>query len=215
MQHVAVVYIIPMVRFHAPARHSSRLGQRFQLALGAAAALAAISLSPGSAQAYVVTVGGVQYDVTTFTGTYNDNGSKFALPANGGVMPWWGNSLTANQFASAVAAALGAPNFSGNYGPIFADSFSAGYYPDEELPPVPEVSGRTYRIPSGPVQNAVPAPDAVVTYAQATLYTAPAPAPAPGPLPLFGAAAAFGFSRKLRKRIKLAPAALGSALPQA
>jgi hypothetical protein len=34
-------------------------------------------------------------------------------------------------------------------------------------------------------------------------------------LPLFGAAAAFGFSRKLRKRIKLAPAALGSALPQA
>jgi hypothetical protein len=31
-------------------------------------------------------------------------------------------------------------------------------------------------------------------------------------LPLFGAAAAFGFSRKLRKRIKLAPAALGSAL---
>ena len=48
---------------HPPARHSSRLGQRFQVALGAAAALAAISLSPGSAQAYVVTVGGVQYDV--------------------------------------------------------------------------------------------------------------------------------------------------------
>jgi hypothetical protein len=40
---------------HPPARHSSRLGQRFQLAaLRAAAALAAISLSPGSAQAYVV-----------------------------------------------------------------------------------------------------------------------------------------------------------------
>ncbi|MCX5960593.1 MAG: hypothetical protein NT053_12430 [Cyanobacteria bacterium] len=38
---------------------------------------------------------------------------------------------------------------------------------------------------------------------------------APGPLPLFGAAAAFGFSRKLRKRIKLAPAALGSSRPQA
>ena len=41
-----------------------------KLALGAAAALAAISLSPGSAQAYVVRVGGVQYDVTTFTGSY-------------------------------------------------------------------------------------------------------------------------------------------------
>jgi len=47
-----------------------------KLALGAAAALAAISLSPGSAQAFVVTVNSVQYDVTTFTGTPNDNGSK-------------------------------------------------------------------------------------------------------------------------------------------
>jgi hypothetical protein len=43
----------------------------------------------------------------------------------------------------------------------------------------------------------------------------PACWPAPGPLPLFGAAAAFGFSRKLRRRIKLAPNALGSALPRA
>jgi hypothetical protein len=61
--------MIPVTYMHPPARHSSRLGQRFQVALGAAAALAAISLSPGSAQAYVVTVGGVQYDVTTFPGT--------------------------------------------------------------------------------------------------------------------------------------------------
>jgi MYXO-CTERM domain-containing protein len=30
----------------------------------------------------------------------------------------------------------------------------------------------------------------------------PAPAPAPGPLPLFGAAAAFGWSRRIRKQIK-------------
>jgi len=35
-----------------PARNSSLIRQRIQLALGAAAALAAISLSPGSAQAY-------------------------------------------------------------------------------------------------------------------------------------------------------------------
>ena len=48
-------------------------------------------------------------------------------------------------------------------------------------------------------------------WVQANPYTPPAP----GPLPLFGAAAAFGFSRKLRQRIKLAPAALGSSLPQA
>ena len=82
--------MIPVTFLHPPARHSSRVGQRFQVALGAAAALAAISLSPGSAQAFVVNVGGVQYDVTTFTGTYNDNISKFETAANGGVMPWWG-----------------------------------------------------------------------------------------------------------------------------
>ncbi len=50
-----------------------------------------------------------------------------------------------------------------------------------------------------------------VTWAQATPYIPPVP----GPLPLFGAAAALGFSRKLRKRIKLAPAAPASSLPQA
>jgi hypothetical protein len=32
----------------------------------------------------------------------------------------------------------------------------------------------------------------------------PPPAPVPGPLPIFGAAAAFGFSRKVRNRIKAA-----------
>jgi len=38
-----------------------------------------------------------------------------------------------------------------------------------------------------------------LTWAQATLVNN---VPVPGPLPLFGVAAAFGFSRKLRKRIK-------------
>jgi hypothetical protein len=125
MQHVAVVYIIPMVRFHPPARHSSRLGQRFQLALGAAAALAATVLTPGSAQAYVVTVGGVQYDVTTFTGSYDANTSKFALPPAPGVMPWWGSSSNATAFASAVGTNLGTPN--NPYGPFFAHSYDPNY----------------------------------------------------------------------------------------
>ena len=39
--------------------------------------------------------------------------------------------------------------------------------------------------------------------------------PVPGPLPVFGAVAAFGFSRKLRKRVKLAQGALGSSQPRA
>jgi hypothetical protein len=43
------------------------------------------------------------------------------------------------------------------------------------------------------------------TWAQATPLTlsSSALAPVPGPVPAIGAFAAFGFSRKLRKRIKL------------
>ena len=72
-------------------------------------------LSAGEAHALVVNVGGQDYDVTTFTGSFNDNLSKFATPANGGVMPWWttgpeGTSATAAQFAAAVGTALGTPN---------------------------------------------------------------------------------------------------------
>lgn len=40
------------------------------------------------------------------------------------------------------------------------------------------------------------------TWAQATPYTALGPLPTPGPLLALGAAAAFGFSRQLRKRIQ-------------
>jgi hypothetical protein len=72
-----------------------------KLALGAAAALAAINLSPGSAQAYVMMVLGVQYNVTTFTGTCNDNTSKFQTPANGGNMPWFGNAEEAHPTGTA------------------------------------------------------------------------------------------------------------------
>ena len=174
-----------------------------KLALGAAAALAAISLSPGSAQAFVVTVGGVQYDVTTFTGSYLSDTNKFETAANGGVMPWWGSdSSLAETFASQVGLEMGLPNYSNTHGPLFAwrfrlqDAIDNCYY----------IGGG---IGCGIANNSIP-----YVYAQATPY-APPSTPVPGPLPLFGAAAAFGFSRKLRKRIKLAPGARGSALPQA
>ena len=167
-----------------------------KLALGAAAALAAISLSPGSAQAYVVTMGGVQYDVTTFTGTYNDNISKFATPANGGVMPWWGNGTSAVSFATAVGNYFGPDTYYsyndlGAGWPIAGDRFNVILWQGSDF------TGSGLGVNSS------------VRYASASQVRAP------GPLPLPGAAAAFGFSRKLRKRIKLEPNALGSALPQA
>jgi hypothetical protein len=179
-----------------------------KLALGAAAALAAISLSPGSAQAFVVTVGGVQYDVTTFTGTYTNNISKFALPPAPGVMPWWGSQSLALEFADAVGENLGRPDTQPYTGPYFGYSF------DGALMPWEQVRVCTFSNEYGANCSGTYASAAISTYALATAYTPPA-APVPGPLPLFGAAAAFGFSRKFRKRIKLAPGALGSAMPRA
>jgi hypothetical protein len=168
-----------------------------KLALGAAAALAAISLCPGSAQAFVVNVGVVQYDVTTFTGSYNDNTSKFALPPAPGVMPWWGSQSLAQQFAAAVGGNLGLPNNDFiDIGPFFGSSFEFG-----------EVTA-TYFDGSGTNYNSFN-PNASLTYARATVYNPPA-APVPGPLPALGAAAAFGFSRKLRKSIKRSTNAVSS-----
>ncbi|MCX5951713.1 MAG: hypothetical protein NT158_11330 [Cyanobacteria bacterium] len=57
--------------------------------------------------------------------------------------------------------------------------------------------------------NISPLATAQFVWAQATLYSSTA-APVPGPLPAFGAAAAFGFSRKLRKRIKRSGNAVSS-----
>ena len=188
-----------------------------KLALGAAVALAAISLSPGSAHALVVTVGGVQYDVTTFTGSYNGSTSKFAIAASGGVMPWWGSDSLAATFSDVVGLSLGDPfNFivGNNWGPYFAYRLvnggndgvgAAAYFMN---PPI--FGPGSYLIGS---QAQGPSLDSSAVWAQATQVQVPASVP--GPLPLFGAAAAFGFSRKLRKRIKLAPAALGTSLPLA
>jgi hypothetical protein len=205
--HSQRLRIIPVNFLHPPARHSSRLGQRLQVALGAAAALAAISLSPASAQALVVTVGGVQYDVTTFTGSYDANTSKFALPPAPGVMPWWGSESLASQFAAAVGGNL--PGSVPQIGPFF------GWASGDDEDGNAYVAVKLWFVGSQSVSGGgAPTMDGGSVWAQVTPSTPPA-APAPGPLPLFGAAAAFGFSRKLRKRIKLAPGALGSSLPQA
>ena len=159
------------------------LGHRIQLALGAAAALAAISLSPGSAQAYVVTVGGVQYDVTTFTGTFNDNISKFATPANGGVMPWWGSDSLAETFASQVGLGLGLPNYGATHGPLFAWRFR-----------LQDAVDNCYLLYYGSTGCGIANTPNTHTYAEVT--------PVPGPLPLFGAALPLGFCRRLSRRSK-------------
>jgi hypothetical protein len=165
-----------------------------KLALGAAVALGALSFSPGSAQAYVVTVGGVQYDVTTFTGSYDGDPSQFATAANGGVMPWWGDSSKALAFATAVGNDLGT-TFNGYFysGPFFGYSYIFDTNINQNL----VEAYRYVSFSSSPVESTAGPADSTL-YAKATLYTPSVP----GPLPLFGAAAAFGFRRRLSRRSK-------------
>jgi hypothetical protein len=192
-------------------------------ALGAAVALAA--LSTGSAQAACdpaspantcrVTVGGLQYDVTTFTGSYNSNTSKFATPPAPGVMPWWGSQSVAIEFATAVGDGLGAPNGGSTPdGPYFAYEYDPNYNDGFGPSPAVLLSFRSNAAIPPAVISAYYPPGGSAAWAQASLVSPPA-APAPGPLPLFGAAAAFGFSRKLRRRIQVARKPLATIQPQA
>jgi len=181
-----------------------------KLALGATGALAAISLSPGSAQAIVVTVGGAQYDVTTFTGSADANAVKFNTPANGGMMPWYGNQSLAIDFALAVQG------FFGNR-TVYATDYIFNPDPLDNT----NIAGIFWDTQYGTQPTPVPCPDCFTgggtggAYNEMYAVATEVPLAVPAPLPLFGATAAFGFSRKLRKRIKLAPGARGSALPQA
>lgn len=177
---------------------------RSQGVLGAAvgAVVAGLMFTNSQAQALVVTVNSQDWEVTTFYGSYNDNVSKFETAANGGVMPWWGSSADADAFATAVGSGLGFPNqpaFIIPLGPLFAYDAPAYY-----LGGFTVVSSAVVERPWGLVTDVVGPLLASwpMHWAQATLVPAGGSANVPGPLPALGLAAAFGFSRQLRKRIK-------------
>jgi len=91
-----------------PHRRSRSLAK---LAFGVA--FAGVVMTAGQARAAIVTVGGQDWDMTTFTGAYNGNTAKFQTAANGGVMPWWGSESLAGEFATTVSNSLGFPNLGG------------------------------------------------------------------------------------------------------
>ena len=170
-------------------------------------------LGAGQAQALVVTVNGQQWDVTTFTDAIA-NASKFQTPANGGMMPWYtGYALDASgwalaqQFANAVNTQLGNQTDDLTNGPYFATSYCAtgtvctNDINDFGIEGLARFSRFNFIDSTVGNDNGYDSHFSPATrWAQATLVNGDVPVP--GPLPVFGAAAAFGFSRKLRKRIK-------------
>jgi hypothetical protein len=163
-------------------------------------------LTAGSAKALVVNVDGEDWDLTTFKGDYIANIGKFNVDE----MPWFGNPTLATEFAAAVEGSLNYPN-SGIFpfltaprilGPFFGWQTTGGSYIQSAAWEVDEecINGCSVFINQG-YQGSFTYFDQL-TWAQASRVPASVPASVPGPLPALGVAAAFGFSRKLRSRIK-------------
>jgi hypothetical protein len=195
-----------------------------QRTLGAAVGAVAtgLALADSQAQAIIVPVDSKEWDVTTFTGSYNDNASKFNSLENGGLMPWFGDSALASSFASIVSDSLGfLTDYPGQTYPLWGAVLSPA---GDVLIPVqgaigpifgygngggcdPGICGSAYVDQTGHPwsgSGAVFGKNDVWTWAQATLIGPTGSgdvADVPGPLPALGLAAAFGFSRKLRKRV--------------
>ena len=173
-----------------PRRHRLSLAKP---ALGVALAMGV--LTAGQARAVVVNVDGKDWDVTTFAGGYYENSSKFETPANGGVMPWWNNINLAGKFTAAVSSSLG------DEGPYFAfETDPTAFGGVGVINQLIYNSSHPMTIFGAGKAGIGPGYGGHSAWAQATPYASPAAVP--GPLPLFGVAAAFGYSRKLRQRIK-------------
>jgi len=165
------------------------MNSRLSTALLTVSATVALPLlAAASASAVTVTVGSIDYDVTVFKGSYNSNSALFQLlPA--GRVPWWGSDTLAINFAQQVYDQLGSGPTSG-YGPVFAYELSGT-----------DILGISQNL-NDPLsqQDETIADNVDVNYAIVTPLNS-APASVPAPLPVFGAAAALGWSRQLRKRI--------------
>ena len=156
------------------------------LTVSATIALPLLSVAPASA--FTVTVDSIDYDVTVFSGSYNSDPALFQVPPFGKV-PWWGDVTLALKFAPQVYNQLGPGPTSGN-GPIFAYELSGA-----------DILGISQDLADPLVQYPETIEiNAAVNYAIATPLNS-APTSVPAPLPVFGAAAALGWSRQLRKRI--------------
>lgn len=150
--------------------------------------------SPLAAQAVTINVSGTDYEIFYTSTSYNANPDLFGA-ASPGRMPWWSNAGLASLFATELYNQLGENVYLPGYGPVFAYGYN------------PASSGEVYALAQNTLDlsdqldlgSATPlAANVMHPYAYARANT-----PVPAPLPLFGAAAAFGWARRLRNNQKL------------
>jgi len=181
-----------------------RIMARPKILLLAAAGVSALATAfPCQVQAIDVVVDGTTYDVTIFSGSFNNNQSKFNTPPLG-LMPWFGKEGLAAQFALALGTSLGPiginrityPTGSINYGNLFAT----------QIVSLPSGSANVFgqALASNLVAASYFTNGVIPRYWAQAVAKLPARAASavPGPLPLIGMAFAYGYSRKVRSRIR-------------
>lgn len=166
-----------------------------RLSTGVAALVAMVALG-APARAVVIQVDGVDWTISATevrAGTGVDTFRSTYITSQ----PWNGSVATASRFAEALGGRLSFPNENSAVSPFFA-------YAALTDPQDPGLA--TYRaagaLASGGIYDAFqPASTDTYTYATATR----ANTGVPGPLPLLGGMAAFGWSRRMRRRVFLSP----------
>jgi hypothetical protein len=180
--------------------------------LGAAAIISApgqaLAINPITVTGHSNPAKNGQYTISYITGTWA------AVKTQLTPQMWWGDSNLAGSLAGALMGSGVIPPGAGT-SPILNMFQNSGAGPmltsnlffatDEAtiFPPanIAVVNGQTSLSPfNGSALNFQVMQSASYNWAVATFVPAPG-APVPGPLPLVGAAAAFGFSRRLRSRI--------------
>jgi hypothetical protein len=157
--------------------------------MGSMAAASSL-FAPPPADALIIKVNGKKYDIITFNGTFEASLGVFAPPSSQGLgrMPWWDDGDLAEDFANALGDAL-VNNFIPDQGPFFAFTADGGFVTSSVL---------ALNTP-GSSSDGFTEFSEEMTYA---VINATRPVSSvPAPLPIFGAAACFGWSRRLRTRI--------------
>ena len=156
------------------------------LAVGLLAA--GLGATAATATTVQVSYNNVAYDVTTITGTFDNNTALLESQV------WWGDAAAAQAFAGLVGDALGYPNSynsSGGAGPDFA------YEIGQDPSPPPYTHGYVFRQSDQSVVGYYPPTPSTATYAVATL--APVPLPAGGVLMVTALAGLAGLRRRKRQ----------------
>ena len=173
-----------------------------RLAVGVVTAVPVLTTTPGHAgglaiapcdptsstpvDACTIDYGGTTYKISTTSSSYFFIAFPPELPNRSDYMFWWGNSGESLAAAIAAGRALGIPN--NGFGPLFAYASMA----------TDQYSYCDFNANNCTSNSSIGFQG---VWAASEAYVPPASS-VPGPLPALGAAAAFGYSRKLRNRIK-------------